>query len=69
METVTNEYARVIKSVILDENIKENMYLRLTENVNTSKYETKKQIAVASVAAIAVAVCISYFVRSGNKLR
>ncbi len=69
MDRVTNEYTRVLKSVCLDENVKENMYLRLTENVNTSKYETKKQIAVASVAALTVAACVSYFVRFGNKLR
>ncbi len=69
MSSITNEYIRVVKSISLDESSKENLFHKLTESSGTSKYETKKQIAVVSVAAIAVAACISYFVRSGNKIR
>ena len=69
MERVINEYVRVTESISLGERDKENLYCKVMENMSTGKYETKKQIAVASVAVLALAVCVSYFVRSGNKLR
>lgn len=69
MTNMIQEYTRIINSLTMDEQAKEDMFYRVTENMSLNKYGTKKQIVAASVAAAAVAVCVSCFIKTGTRIR
>ena len=53
----------------MNEQAKEDMFYRVTENMDMNKYGTKKQIVAASVAAVTVAVCVSCLIKTGTRIR
>ncbi len=69
MDNYLKEYVRVMNNIALEDDYIKSIFDKVAENIGTSKNETRKQIAVASVAVVAMAACISYFVRLGNKTR
>ena len=69
MDNYLKEFVRIISSISIEDNFEKNMFEKVTENIGTSKNESRKQIAVASIAAVAIAVGVSFFIRSGNIIR
>ncbi len=69
MTKMIKEYARIMNSLTLSEEAKEDIFYRVTENMGMNKYGTKKQIVAASVTAAAVAVCVSCLIKVGPRIR
>lgn len=69
MTDMIKEYTRIINSLAMNEQAKEDMFYRVTENMGMNKYGTKKQIVAASVTAAAVAVCVSCLIKTGTRIR
>lgn len=69
MTDMIKEYTRIINSLAMNEQAKEDMFFRVTENMGMNKYGTKKQIVAASVTAAAVAVCVSCLIKTGTRIR
>lgn len=69
MTDMIKEYSRIINSLAMNEQAKEDMFYRVTENMGMNKYGTKKQIVAASVAAATVAVCVSCLIKTGTRIR
>lgn len=68
MNNFAEEYVRVFNSITLDESAKEALLNKITEGAPVNKSYTKKQVALASVALIAVAGSIACLFKS-NKIR
>lgn len=69
MTDMIKEYTRIVNSLAMNEQAKEDMFYRVTENMGMDKYGTKKQIVAASVAAVTVAVCVSCLIKTGTRIR
>lgn len=67
MESAVKEYVRVMHSLNFDENEKERLLNNVITNSKMRREIVKKQIALASVVAIATAVCVSVVAKSGKK--
>lgn len=68
MNNFAEEYVRVINSITLDENSKEEILNKIIGSSQNSKSYTKKQVAIVSMATLAIVAGVSYFFK-GNKIR
>lgn len=68
MNKYTNEYVRIINSITLDENTKDEIFSRITDNSVRNKFDSKKQLVFASVAMVAVIVGLKAFAKN-NQIR
>lgn len=68
MNKYINEYVRIINSITLDENTKDEIFSRITDNSVRNKFDSKKQLVFASVAMVAVIVGLKAFAKN-NQIR
>ena len=68
MNKYINEYVRIINSITLDENTKDEIFSRITDNSVRNKFDSKKHLVFASVAMVAVIVGLKAFAKN-NQIR